>query len=605
MDDDRLRRELERRATRAAVPDFVYDVGPRLGSDRAQPARAAPWAPLAGLAGAAFLVVLLVIAWPRFGTGPASTASPIASGSGTHACGSVINQVYGSTPVYVVDSTGSVLSCAAEHRSVDLLQRDGTVTVQQVPSEPDQLDVDWVTPECRPERVLLDIKPNHAGYALHVVVDRTGPDGYECVSTLQTGHALVTLDQPIDPARVSADLVLAPDSTADLPKTVDCAAMAGSSAREPALVDHTGLVVGCSQVEARSGSTGNIVASNPTDFDSVRYSWLDQTCAGQAAADFEAVDGGYRFAVTQPSSTCPPGVPVAIAVDYQIPMPAELVTAQYAQPAPVLSCADAPLVTIVDEVGVVSSCAASQSAGPVTPADGVLIDNPGGDATALRLSWMEPTGSQCNYEVHLAKPGDSYGVQIFNTSAACLGPAVAHTVTLQLATPIPADQVTFWSIGGPLVSPPPSATPANTPLPTGIELSCGNDGTLVDATSLVDTCRLDRDLQFDIPNGLTTTPTQIIATWVGATCQSITQASLVNAVGGNELDITPQSPAYSGAVPSCAGGPVKMTLTLFLRSPLDGPVSAKFGDQDLPNLAAPSPTTARANLQLQTVASTF
>ena len=335
--------------------------------------------------------------------------------------------------MYVVDSTGSVLSCAAEHFNNYLLRPDGTVTVAASPGRAGSARCRLGHEECRPERVLLDIKHNDAGYAVRVVVDRTGPDGYECVSTLQTGHAIVTLSKSVDAATVSSELALAPDAAADLPKTVDCAALAGSSARVPTLVDHTGLVVGCSEVEAGLVSSGKVDATNPTDFDSVRYRWLDQTCAGPAAADFEAVYGGYRLAVAMPSSTCWPGVPVAIVLDYQIPMPAQLVTADYAQPAPVLSCANAPLATIVDEVGAVSSCAASQSAGPVTAADGVLIDNPGGDATALRFSWMEPTGSQCTYEVHLSKPGDGYSVRIFTTSSACPGTGAAHTVTLELS----------------------------------------------------------------------------------------------------------------------------------------------------------------------------
>ena len=381
MDDDRLRRELERRATRAAVPDFVSEVAPRLDSDRAQPARVAPWAPLAGLAAAAVIVVALVIAWPRLGTGPAASASPMPSGSGTHDCGSVVNQQYDPSPVLIVDGTGAVVSCAAEHLSGAWPAAGANVLVQPVDGAPDQIDVAWQTQECSPERVLLDLKPNNDGYALRVVVDRTGPDGYECVSTLQTGHAIVTLSHPVDAARVSSELILAPDATADLPKTVDCTAMAGSGARVPTLVDHTGLVVGCSQVEAGSASTGNVDASNLTGFDSVRYSWLDQTCAGPAAADFEAVDRGYKFAVAQPSPTCAPGVPVAIVVDYQIPMPTELVTAEYAQPAPVLSCADTPYVTVVDEVGVVRSCASSEST--ASPGTDLVIANPDGDTTAL------------------------------------------------------------------------------------------------------------------------------------------------------------------------------------------------------------------------------
>ena len=486
MDDDRLRRELERRAARAAVPDFVSAVAPRLDSERAQPARVASWAPLAGLAAAAVIVVVLVIAGPRLGKGPAASASPMPFGFGTHDCGSVVNQVYDPSPVLIVDGTGAVVSCAAEHLNGAWRATGANVLVQPVDGAPDQIDVAWQTQECSPERVLLDLKPNNDGYALRVVVDRTGPDGYECVSTLQTGHAIVTLSHPVDAARVSSELILAPDATADLPKTVDCVALAGSGARVLTLVDHTGLVVGCSQVEAGSASTGNVDASNTTDFDSVRYRWLDQSCAGHAAADFEAVDGGYKFAVAHPSPTCAPGVPVAIVVDYQIPMPTELVTAEYAQPAPVLSCADTPYVTVVDEAGVVKSCASSEST--ASPGTDLVIANPDGDTTALQLSWV---GSRCTYEVHF-EPKDPYSIEIFNMSKACPLRDVVHTVTLQLTTPISADQITGWSIGGPPASSPPASpikpTPPAGPTATGHGISCSDVMSLTDETGDVVNC---------------------------------------------------------------------------------------------------------------------
>jgi hypothetical protein len=75
MDDERLRRELDRRAHRAAVPDVWPSVSRRL-DERSQPARAARWAPLAGLAGAALILLALVFALPRFDAGPNATTTP-------------------------------------------------------------------------------------------------------------------------------------------------------------------------------------------------------------------------------------------------------------------------------------------------------------------------------------------------------------------------------------------------------------------------------------------------------------------------------------------------------------------------------------------------
>ena len=175
----------------------------------------------------------------------------------------------------------------------------------------------------------------------------------------------------------------------------------------------------------------------------------------------------------------------------------------------------------------------------------------------------------------------------------CPGGLEPLTLTLSLSSPAPPNlSVTVKGQQLPDMSAPSPSPDAL--IPTGAELSCGNDNTLVDASLLVDTCRLDRGLQFDSPDGLTSTPTQITATWVGSMCLAVIHASLVKAVDGYELDITPQSLPTAGPVPSCAGGPGQddndAVPSIALGWPRLGQI---LGHQDLPNLAAPSPVASR------------
>lgn len=133
------------------------------------------------------------------------------------------------------------------------------------------------------------------------------------------------------------------------------------------------------------------------------------------------------------------------------------------------------------------------------------------------------------------------------------------------------------------------STPSAAPLPSG-QLSCGNDTTLADATGLVESCSSNFSEQFSQTMGLITTPNTITAMWVGAMCQPIIQVVFEGGPTGYDLAITPGSPPYPSAAPSCAGGPVSMTLTLALRTPVAGAITATFDGQALPTLSAASPT---------------
>ena len=138
-------------------------------------------------------------------------------------------------------------------------------------------------------------------------------------------------------------------------------------------------------------------------------------------------------------------------------MPAELVTADIEEPPPTLACAETPYLTVVDEVGVVSSCAGATSNNTVPPATDWVIVNPGGDTSALQVSWP---GSQCTYEVHLLQtdldPRGHYEIKLYETPSCSLLDLV-HSVTLQLTKPIEANQILGTSVGGPPGTP--SATP--------------------------------------------------------------------------------------------------------------------------------------------------
>ena len=166
-----------------------------------------------------------------------------------------------------------------------------------------------------------------------------------------------------------------------------------------------------------------------------------------------------------------------------------------------------------------------------------------------------------------------------------------------------------WSVvgrlsqAGPNVAPPSvdaeqtpavEATASAVPLQSGNELSCGNDMTVLDMTGLVASCSSNVALVPSQPAGLIATPTVITAMWTGAMCQPITQAAFNETGSGYELAISPSSPPYPSGAPLCAGGPLAMTLTLTLRTPVSAAITATFGGQDLPYLASPSPSPSTA-----------
>ena len=466
MNDDRLSRHLRRRADSADVPPLLSSVRYAIET-RPQAAPAHRWAPLAGLAVVGMILMVLVVVVPRSQlTGanvtqsPSSTSTPpstFATGPTLHDCGSIAN--YYQTSVFAVDESGAIDSCTAGARQ-GWSAGDAKVVVQAMGDAGDQIEVAWRRSElCNPERILIEIRPSGIGYALRLIFDRSGPYGYECGDYAIPEHALLSMSKPIDPAGVSVDLKQVPDldplrsDLRDLQQSFQCAG--GAAERVPTIMDLTGVVTGCRQLESGSPSEGSVDLTNQNGFDSVRFDWIDTTCDGPVEAEFQGAAGGYNLAVKQPANACSDGRPVAVVVDYRIPMPVALVTAGYVSPPPVFDCIATDHVSVVDEVGVVTSCAASQST--VSPGTELVAVNPDGDTNALQISW---TGASCIYDVHLQQVDVNptrYAINVYNTSDSCPLLDLVHTVTLQLTTPISANDITGWSIGGPPRTAPPSS----------------------------------------------------------------------------------------------------------------------------------------------------
>ena len=272
MNDDRLRTELQRRAESAEVPSLLPAVRHAIDT-RPQPVGVSRWRPLAGLAGVAALILLLVVALPRLAPAPAATtaASGVATMPSLLDCGSLRSALYyESSPVYVVDEVGVIESCAAEPLQGPWTSGDANVVVQAVGDAADQLEVAWRRSQlCGPERILIEVASTGDRYSVRLILDRSGPYGYECGEYAIPEHAVLSLTKPIDPAQVSVDTLTVPDPTAPLRRlqqTFACSPEGPNAGNLPTIlpqiVDHTGVVTGCRQVAPNAPVRTGVAVAN-------------------------------------------------------------------------------------------------------------------------------------------------------------------------------------------------------------------------------------------------------------------------------------------------------------------------------------------------------
>ena len=376
MDDDRLRRELERRATRAAVPDFVSEVAPRLDSDRAQPARVAPWAPLAGLAAAALIVVAVVIAFPRSPSTPAASTPAPSVGAVQPSvldCGQLPPYAYLSLPVStvsVVDSTGLIDSCSTELRQGTWPKVDTQAFVAGVPGQ-DEVEVAWNLQHCGPESVSVRVGTQGDKYAITLVLDRLAAGGVACVDTITSKHVLLHVPSAsvagLSAAPVSVAILAPSDDLTSRPTQVECSPEAGAAADAPhsTLYDDTRLVTSCEAVEPGGGAF--LTAANPNgDERVVDVSWSATPCEAAPTVHVGKLPNGYFVHGALPKAPCSqPAVAQALRLHLNAAIAASDVIVQFdrdgpttsGQPPARVACTDAPEVTIVDVVGVIQSCA--------------------------------------------------------------------------------------------------------------------------------------------------------------------------------------------------------------------------------------------------------
>ncbi|HEY7023772.1 MAG TPA: hypothetical protein VH371_02290 [Candidatus Limnocylindrales bacterium] len=483
MNDDELRQQLERRSQAASfrAEELLPEVRRWTEGGFGKPARFARWAPLAGLAAAAVIVLLVIIAIPRSPVGPASSPSSSPPGDtstpaaivqlATIDCGEIPAQPNGNipaVPVTVADTTGVVGSCASsETASEGVPSSVAGPSVAAVDGQ-DAVAVAWTMQQCGPENVSIRVDPDGDAEKLTIVVDRLAAGGYACIDTSVAMSVVLQV-----PSAAVADLagtqialdVLAPDQGATRPNQLDCSNDPDAPiAFRIQLLDETGFVASCEPVAA-SEVNAPPVANPNGDLRVLDVNWMATPCEAGPTFYVGELSHGYFVHVGLPKAPCSqPPVAHRTRLHLKSDVAASDVLVQVDRDGPTTSgqapktvaCVGASNVTIVDVLGVIQSCAASEDPAPLNGDLG--FDNPDGDQNSLRISWMGAP-PPCDYEVHLTQPSDEYELDIYEMDSSCRLPRVLQTVTLELTGPIDADQITTSSLGGyPNLTPPPSPT---------------------------------------------------------------------------------------------------------------------------------------------------
>jgi hypothetical protein len=599
MNDDQLHDELERRSNAAPfrAEELLPDVRRGIGGRSARSPRFARWAPLAGLAAAAVIVLAIIVALPRSqSVPPASTPSPSAAAV-HHAlidCGELPSQsdgLHSTTPVSVLDSAALISSCSSEMRQGSWPNGDSQAFAAAVAGD-DAVEVAWHTQQCAPENVSIRVDRHDGAYAITVVLDRLSAGGATCVNVIASKHALLHSASASLPDLAAAPVsvaVLAPDEDARTRAAqIECSPEPGAAAdQHSTLYDETGLVSSCGAVDPTAADP--LTAANPDANRRVLdVNWSATPCESGPTIYVGKLPNGYFVHGALPKAPCSePAVAHTLRINLNTDVAANDVIVQVDRDGPTTSgkppvmvrCGDASDVTIVDVLGVVESCAATQKPGALE--EGVAADNPGGDTNTLQLSWAGP-GSPCDYEVHLTQPDEHYALNIYyGIDGSCSPTPVVRTVILQLARPIESNLIDGWSFGGPPRNPPPSApATANAQvLPTlrppsadPDQLFCGQTVTLIDYTGTVLGC-IDRgavDYRSHSQDPKVSTvagdPTTLHLWWGQSYCVKSEQVSILNGGQSGSYAVNVRA---SSIDPACWEAPDARAIDVTLNSPVD------------------------------------
>jgi hypothetical protein len=390
--------------------------------------------------------------------------------------------------------------------------------------------------------------------------------------------------------RSALNLGIAPGTPRSV--TVECAGME-ESASGISIEDETGLVERCATIPS-TGLIGG--ATNPQgDMTVLDLLLSGSPCDVLAPQTFSNDGNGYYLRTAQPATKCRASlVTEGLRLWLGSPVQASTVSvltgyaAATSAPADDVACGRA--ITLHDHSRHVTSCLDAGTVDRHSTAPDV--SNPDPSLRTVHVWWgrSQPVSSTA-IDVYEISDG-AFEISVVDQASPDQPFPDAHAVDITFDIPVPASIVTLRTFNDLTTRPTPSATTVSA---SGRPFDCGNAVSVIDATDDVESCSATIGSPVPAQDYFIASPTSITAFWTGATCQPIVDSVFSRTSTGADLAITAHNPPDLGPGPSCAGGPIFMTLTVTLRSPLSLPsaVTVEFGDQALSNLTDSPPRSSQ------------
>jgi hypothetical protein len=237
------------------------------------------------------------------------------------------------------------------------------------------------------------------------------------------------------------------------------------------LADQAGVVTDCHVLDGVSASDEPWVFNPDGNLSRLRVFFKASRCIAGIDAQLSVGPGGYDLVITDDDAPLRlgclgPAVGVGLDLNVRVDISAATVHATLGQspaqsPSPVpLACAiDIPVV--VDETGLVRSCAATRS--PSSSGSPFAVTNVDGDESRLVITWAEACSPIYRLTLRRSAQGFELEASWVDLRSVCDGMIIETNIELDLAAPIPADTVAIRYLARPIESSPsptPSASPA-------------------------------------------------------------------------------------------------------------------------------------------------
>ncbi|HEY5519645.1 MAG TPA: hypothetical protein VIK08_03225, partial [Candidatus Limnocylindrales bacterium] len=365
-----------------------------------------------------------------------------------------------------------------------------------------------------------------------------------------------------------------------------------------AISDETGLIESCSTIPVERLSSPTATRQGVLTTIELRLSGSPCDILSPLRFTYEAA--GYYLRSSRPTDgSCPASLmEAAVRLNLRSPIDASSVSvllgAAAATPLPTQQLDCGEQISVNDHSGLIQRC---EDAGTVDRhSQDPNVSNPGGNLYRVHVWWGISESSTVTAIDVYRTSDDAYYISVVNVASpdSFFRPD-AHAVDLVFDLPVPASSVTLRTYSGASESTTPSTSPSSSASASERALQCGSTMTLLDTTGLAESCDLQADVAFPPPwggyqVGWTISSGQIVAQWLSPNCPSVLSSLFQGAGDGYELAISADSSPVPTASPSCAVGPLGMTLTLTLRAPVAGTVHVMVNGQDLAPLPAPSAT---------------